>query len=102
MKLPARHHYREKSDTRYFAVRTLHNHARIVVHVESANRGQSLLISQLEQEKQNGTPGLLSHAEGTNVTHVAERVGFEPTVDSRPQRFSSLMRFVLSGPSGVL
>jgi len=33
---------------------------------------------------------------------MAERVGFEPTVDSRPQRFSSSMEFVLSGPSGVI
>ena len=29
-------------------------------------------------------------------------MGFEPTVDSRPQRFSSSMEFVLSGPSGVI
>ncbi len=55
---------------------------------EKSQNGQISPTNATSQEKQKETPDELSLTEGSNLCHLAERVGFEPTVRESAQRFS--------------
>ena len=56
----------------------------------SDNRGETTLVFDNEPGRDNGTPGLLSLTGGSNVIHVAEREGFEPSMPLRTYYLSKV------------